>query len=184
MLAVLGPSSLAILVLAGCPADRKTSPSTGSATLAAPTVPDALRAPAGETVRSKTAAQGVQIYECQRAAEAFAWKLTGPEAELLDEAGKHAGRHYAGPTWEAADGSKVVGEVKERADAPTPDAVQWLLLKAKSNEGQGTFGKVTSIQRVNTVGGKAPATGCDAKSVGTSVRIPYQATYYFYGTGG
>jgi hypothetical protein len=182
LFAALSRAGLALL-LAGCPSDRKASPSTASsAKITLPNVPDSLRAPAGETVTAKAAAQGVQIYECQKAADTVAWKLTAPEAELTDDAGKPAGRHYAGPTWEAADGSKVVGEVKARVDSPSPDAVQWLLLKAKSNEGQGTFGKVTSIQRVNTVGGRPPVTGCDLKSLGTSVRIPYQATYYFYTT--
>jgi hypothetical protein len=181
--------TMAALLLGGCTADRKTSPSssapattTAPTALAAPVVPDKLRASATEIVTTKTAAQGVQIYECQKTGDAIAWKLTGPDAELLDEAGKHAGRHYVGPTWEANDGSKVVGELKERVDAPSPDAVQWLLLKAKSTEGQGTFAKVTSIQRVNTVGGKAPAAGCDAQNIGKSVRVPYQATYYFYAT--
>ena len=70
------------------------------------------------------------------------------------------GRHYAGPHWEALDGSKIAGTVKERADAPLADAIPWLLLTAKSVGPEGSFSKVTSIQRVNTVGGVAPTTGC------------------------
>jgi hypothetical protein len=42
------------------------------------------------------------------------------------------------------------------------------------------FGSVTFIQRVNTVGGSAPATGCDATAQGTQLRVPYTASYLFF----
>jgi hypothetical protein len=156
------------------------SPAPG-ATLRPPEVPDALRVPAGETLVVKAAAQGSQVYECQAGEDAgFTWKLVGPDAELTDEAGARIGKHYAGPTWEALDGSKVVGVLQKKADAPASGAIPWLLLGAKSTEGTGKFARVTSIQRVDTVGGVAPASGCDASKVGTKQSAPYRATYYFY----
>jgi uncharacterized protein DUF3455 len=176
---------------AACAADHTHSPvppvAAGTpAKLTPPAVPDNLKTPEGEAVATRAAAKGVQIYECQASANspgAYAWKLTGPDAELMDEAGQRVGRHYAGPTWEAADGSKVTGELAQKADAPDGQGVPWLLLKAKSNEGSGAFGKVTSIQRVDTVGGKAPPGGCEARTAGTKERVPYRATYYFYAGG-
>jgi hypothetical protein len=39
----------------------------------------------------------------------FAWTLLAPEAFLFDRAGRKIGSHYAGPTWETFDGSKVGG---------------------------------------------------------------------------
>lgn len=33
---------------------------------------------------------------------------------------------------------------------------------------------------LNTAGGEAPATGCDATTVDTETRVPYSADYYFY----
>jgi hypothetical protein len=39
---------------------------------------------------------------------------------------------------------------------------------------------VTSIQRVRTAGGAAPAAGCDAARVGEEVRVAFSAEYYFY----
>ncbi len=39
---------------------------------------------------------------------------------------------------------------------------------------------VTYVQRLDTTGGLAPATGCDASHVGDTARIDYTATYYFY----
>jgi hypothetical protein len=138
----------------------------------APAVPDALKAPAGEVVVVKALAKGAQVYECKD----DKWVLSGPEAELTDESGAHIGRHSAGPTWELADGSKVVGELVQKADAPDAQAIPWLLLRAKSTEGKGTLTRVTSIQRVDTVGGKAPAS-CGGQP---KLSVPYSATYYFY----
>ena len=39
---------------------------------------------------------------------------------------------------------------------------------------------VSYVQRLNTAGGKAPATGCDATTVGTETRAGYTADYYFF----
>jgi hypothetical protein len=128
-------------------------------------------------------ANGVQIYECAagKADPArFEWIFKAPEAELADASGTSIGKHYAGPTWESVDGSKVVGEVKARDDGPDGSAIPWLLLSAKSTEGKGVFGKTQTIQRVNTVGGKAPVAGCGSAEAGKVVRTPYRATYYFY----
>jgi len=125
---------------------------------------------------------GVQIYSCQPTATpaAFAWNLTAPEAVLRYDGGKLLGRHYAGPTWSANDGSAVVGEVVARVDATNDAAVPWLLLRAKSTSGSGVFSGIEFIQRLHTAGGKAPVTGCDAAYLGTTVRVDYSADYYFY----
>jgi hypothetical protein len=55
-----------------------------------------------------------------------------------------------------------------------------LLLQAKTHEGNGIFSRVNIIQRLETVGGKPPAEGCDQSSSGKEVRVPYTAVYYFY----
>jgi hypothetical protein len=149
--------------------------------LAPPTVPETIKTGEGDVLTAKLSAKGTQNYECQAGEKAsFAWKLVGPEADLTDDTGKSVGHHYTGPTWESIDGSKVVGEVKARADAPGGKGVPWLLLKPKSVSGAGVFGKVTAVQRVDTEGGLAPAAGCDAQHTGAKQNIPYRATYYFY----
>ena len=128
-------------------------------------------------------AKGVQIYEC-RASTAqpgtYEWAFVAPDAALFDGRGDRIGQHYAGPHWESTDGSKVVAVVKERADAPAPGAIPWLLLTAKSVGPEGSFSKVTSIVRANTVGGVAPRSGCAQAAAGTSARVDYTADYYFY----
>src|SRR5438552_3895154 len=91
-------------------------------------VPDNLKPSAGESMLSVVAARGVQIYECRakkEAANATEGAFVAPEAELLDSQGKVVGKHYAGPHWEAADGSKIVGAVKARADAPQAGPIPW-----------------------------------------------------------
>ena len=106
--------------------------------------------------------------------------MTKPSISLQELRRRYTiGKHYAGPHWESADGSKVAGTLKERADAPRADAIPWLLLVTNSVGPQGSFTKITSIQRVNTVGGVAPKTTCSQSTVGTIARIPYRADYYF-----
>jgi hypothetical protein len=148
-----------------------------------PEVPENLRPPIAEKLSLEAQAKGVQIYECKAAANdpaRFEWVFKAPEAELSDSAGKKIGKHYAGPTWESVDGSKVAGAVKAQDKGPDPTAIAWLLLTAKSTSGNGVFSQVTSIQRLKTAGGKAPAGGCTQAEAGKEIRVPYTATYYFY----
>lgn len=144
-------------------------------------IPAALQPPSGSVLKIKLAARGVQIYQCQ----GTQWKLQGPDATLFDSSGRQRARHYAGPTWEADDGSKVIGEPVAHDDGPDPLAVAWLLLKAKTHSGDGLFGDVNSIQRLHTSGGKAPAATCGADNAEQTERVVYSADYYFYteGTG-
>jgi len=145
-------------------------------------VPDNLKPGANESLAMIVPAKGVQIYECRARKDqvGYEWAFVAPEADLFDTRGNRIGRHYAGPHWEAADGSKVVGAVKERADATVPDAIPWLLLTAKAVGSQGSFSSVASIQRVNTVGGVAPKAGCSQAEAGRAARIHYTADYYFF----
>jgi hypothetical protein len=163
---------VAVLAIAAC-ADKSV--------IVAPDVPAALRPPAGQVVYLEALATGVQIYECSRKGDAaFEWAFRAPEAALADRSGKSIGKHYAGPTWESTDGSTVVGQVAARDPGPTPSAIPWLLLSAKSNTGSGTFSAAKSIQRVATTGGIAPASSCSAANLGEAARVPYTASYYFY----
>jgi Protein of unknown function (DUF3455) len=146
-------------------------------------IPEALRPPAGQVLALEARATGVQIYECKAAKDdpsQFSWTLKAPEANLKDPSGKPVGKHYAGPTWEASDGSKVMGELVTKQDAPAAGAIPWLLLRAKSTSGNGKFSAIASIQRLQTKGGTAPASGCDSSQSGKESRVPYTAVYRFY----
>jgi hypothetical protein len=152
------------------------------ATPAAP-VPDQIRPDAAQSAFTTLAARGVQIYECRAKKDnpgAAEWVFVAPEAQLYDANGKLVGKHYAGPHWESLDGSKVVGSVKGRANAPQAGAIPWLLLATTSDGPSGEFAKVTSIQRVSTMGGLAPAEGCSTASLGKTARVGYSADYVLF----
>jgi len=171
-MAALAAASVA--ALSGCAAPD-TAP--------APAIPARLVVPATQELSLKTKAVGVQIYECaadRDDATHFEWVFRAPEATLLDAKGNRVGVHYAGPTWEANDGSKVLGEMKARDDGPDATAIPWLLLAAKSATGKGPLARTTSVQRILTVGGKAPGDGCGPAQAGREIRVPYEAAYYFY----
>ena len=147
---------------------------------AAEPVPGPL-VPAGETPRLQLAARGVQIYECRRVDGVQpAWLFIGPEAKLFDDRGQLAGRHAAGPSWQADDGSRIVGTVVAKIVPRDDDSVPWLLLHTRSTGGSGRFAGVTSVQRIHTSGGTTPARRCDDTSLGRVERVPYTADYVFF----
>jgi len=146
-------------------------------------VPENLKVPGQNVMLLEAYATGVQIYVCSATAgdpNAYAWTLKAPEAELRNEDGEKIGKHYAGPSWEGNDGSKVMGEAIESAKAPDASAIPWLLLRAKAHDGAGAFSTVTYVQRLETVGGAAPTDGCDQSAVNAERRVDYTATYAFY----
>jgi hypothetical protein len=136
---------------------------------------DSLDVSATNQVSSHVYASGVQIYQWS----GTNWVFIAPEAALFADSCYfgQVGIHYAGPTWAANDGSKVVGT---RLKGCTPDrgAIPWLLLGATPMSDYGRFSRLTSIQRVNTIGGTAPAE--PGAFVGDEARVPYTAEYYFY----
>jgi hypothetical protein len=169
------PVVLAAVVAAGLIGACSTTPPS-------PPIPDALQAPAGERLLEVVAARGVQIYECRAKAgvPGNEWAFVAPEAELLDAQGRQVGKHYAGPHWEAADGSRIKGSVKAKADAPQAGAIPWLLLTTLTAGPAGRYAGVTSIQRVRTVGGVVPAAACAADELGHQVKVPYTADYRLF----
>lgn len=148
-----------------------------------PDVPETLRPPVGQELVVALHADGFQVYDCAAAAQGgYEWKFRAPDATLRDVSGQPMGSHYAGPTWRAPDGSTVVAEVRSKAPAKDPANIPLLLLAAKSHgDGDGLFSKVSSIQRLDTMGGQAPTTSCSsATDLARVARVPYSATYYFY----
>lgn len=147
---------------------------------AKPSVPESLKPPSGQRLLFQAHGDGDQIYACKATDAGSEWKLKAPDARLVGPNGT-TGRHFAGPTWEASDGSRVLGKIAATLTSPNPDSIPWLLLSATGHQGSGIMTDVVTIQRLNTKGGKAPLNGCNASHAGAEVRIPYQAEYYFYG---
>lgn len=137
--------------------------------------------PPGAQVLLQAKGEGVQIYSCRGSDGVFKWALEGPDARLLDSAGRVIGRHFAGPTWQLQDGSRVQGELM--ASEPSPDAgsVAWLLLRAKAGTGTGKLAAAGYVRRTETHGGAPDQAACRSSSdAGKQVRVPYSATYTFY----
>ena len=140
-----------------------------------PAIPDNLKPPAGARIVLDAQAAGDQVYSCDGAN----WVLSRPDAKLFDDSGKQIGSHFAGPTWEYSDGSRVIGKMTASATLDS-DSIPWLLLEARDHQGDGLMTQVTSIQRLSTSGGKAPASGCDGAHKGQETRSHYTAIYVFY----
>jgi hypothetical protein len=138
-------------------------------------LPDAIAA-LGESVVLSVHAEGAQVYECKAASDGkLAWAFREPIATLLLD-GKTVGRHYAGPNWEHSDGSAVVGKVAGSAPGATANDIAWLKLAVISQRGSGVLTGVTTVQRINTRGGKLDG-ACDRAGAFTSA--PYSAEYVF-----
>ncbi len=137
--------------------------------------PDAVAAP-GETIVLSVHAEGAQVYECKAGADGKpAWAFREPIATLIVD-GKTIGRHYAGPNWEHSDGSAVVGKSIGNAPGATASDIPWLKLEVTSRRGSGVLTGVTTVQRINTQGGKLEG-ACD--KVGSFKSAPYAAEYVF-----
>jgi len=100
----------------------------------------------------------------------------------MDGQGNKVGRHFAGPTWEHKDGSLVTAKLVARVDSPDAAAIPWLLLSVTGHSGEGTLSQVTTIQRLNTVGGQPPKE-CSEAELNKEARSHYAAEYFFYSSG-
>jgi len=142
---------------------------------AADPLPDALAAPG--TVPVLTAhAEGEQLYDCKAGADGkLAWTFREPKATLIAD-GKIVGKHYAGPSWELNDGSAVVGKAVANVPGKTANDIAWLKLEVTTHRGSGVLADVTTVQRINTVGGQI--TG-PCERAGDGRAMPYTADYIF-----
>jgi len=142
---------------------------------AAETLPGAIAAPGEATILS-VHAEGAQVYECKAGTDGkLAWAFREPIATLLVD-GKTVGRHYAGPNWEHSDGSAVTGKVAGNAPGTATDDIPWLKLDVVAQRGSGVLTGATTVQRINTKGGKLDG-ACD--KAGSFRSMPYSADYVF-----
>jgi hypothetical protein len=140
----------------------------------AQTAKESIDVPPHSRLLLRAVGSGDQIYGCVNGN----WALKAPDAKLLNEEGSVIGRHFAGPTWQLKDGSRIKGKVVAKQVAPDATAVPWLLLESVG--GTGRLEAVRFIQRTETHGGNAPDGSCSQSAVR---RVPYTATYSFYEAG-
>lgn len=161
---LLKPAPLAALLLSG-----------SFASAVAQSLPDAIAAPE-EAVVLTLHAEGAQVYDCKAdAGGKLGWSFREPIATLMAD-GKTVGRHYAGPNWEHVDGSAVVGKAAGNAPGATANDIPWLKLAVVSQRGSGVLTGITTVQRINTQGGKLDG-ACD--KAGLTHSAPYSADYVF-----
>jgi hypothetical protein len=158
-------------------------PQVAAAAPSEPDVPSAVQVPDGNKMFLVGHAVGVQIYSCNAMSSGYSWAFVAPRANLYDDNGKLVVTHFAGPRWQAKDGSHVDGRVEDRVTVD-PTAIPWLLLSAAATT-PGPDGDrlvtTTYIQRISTTGGLAPAAAdCNADTAGTTEEVPYTADYYFW----
>ncbi len=167
-----------------------------------PSVPEGLEVSSSHRLFFVGHAIGTQNYLClpsSTAESGVAWTLFGPQATLFGDRSQQVATHFLSPnpdqdgaaraTWLHSDDSSAVWAKKLREssdpDFVDPDAIAWLLLEVVGTEkGPGGGRKLVEtsyLQRINTVGGRAPETGCAGpENVGDGVLVPYEADYLFY----
>ena len=177
----LAPRSLLAALLAGLLGACASTPPAAEA-FVAPIAPAALAPADNERATFAWHAIGSQIYECKPSDKGgFAWVFVAPEANLYNQKDEKVGTHGAGPFWAALDGSQTLGTVKAKANGTRANDIPLLLLSAKSNGVAGKMARVTSVQRLNTDAGAAPAKGCaEAADAGKRVKEGYTADYVFF----
>ena len=187
------------LILAAAIAIPRPARAERSEPIVPPAVPDGLElSPQEYTPFLVAHAVGTQGYVCVKVGTAYSWVPYGPQATLFNESGEQVLTHFLSPrpydqllnaTWQhSRDSSAVWAQVLKPSDDPNfvaPDAIPWLLLEATVVADGPTGGdkmvKTRRIQRVNTVQGKAPTTGCAVQAnIGKRALVPYEADYFFY----
>jgi hypothetical protein len=183
--------ALAAALTATVPANADVTP---------PPVPQNIRVPAGNRAYLVGRAFGTQNYVCLPSANSptgFGWILFGPQANLFDKDGEQVMTHFSSanteevdnpvrPVWQnSQDTSAVWAKMYPNGSVAVPGAIPWLLLEVIRREDGPTGGSkataTTFIQRLNTVGGVAPSTGCtQLGEVGNRQYVPYAADYFFY----
>jgi Protein of unknown function (DUF3455) len=167
-------------------------------TVTPPPVPASIQVPEGNEAFLLGRGVGTQNYACQPAGSLgrVAWTLFTPQATLFSDLGEQLTTHFSSPnpvenvvrvTWQdSRDTSRVWAQaIASLADPTASGAIPWVLLQKVGTQvgptGGDTLSNTTFIQRLNTVGGSAPPTGCDLLTdVGHKAFVPYTADYFFY----
>jgi hypothetical protein len=169
-------------------------------TVTPPAVPADLSVNSNERAFLIGHAVGSQNYVCLPAASGgYGWVLFGPQATLFDDEGGQISTHFLSgnpvegglprATWQhSRDTSRVWAALVQPSTDPAyvaPNSIPWFLLRTVGTQYGPDFGDrltgTTAIQRVNTLGGLSPATGCAlATDVGRKALVPYAADYVFY----
>ena len=172
-------------------------------TISPPIVPEGLGVEEGNEVFLLGRGVGTQNYVCAPCDPTKAncplgvlFTLFTPQATLFNDQGEQLITHFSSPnpvelgtvrvTWQDSRDTSSVWAKLVKAVMVRDDSIPWVLLNVKDTGTQaGPTGdrmtKTTFIQRVNTVGGLAPAGEClSSADLGRQAFVPYRADYFFY----
>ncbi|WP_393096784.1 CHRD domain-containing protein [Streptomyces sp. LN325] len=142
-------------------------------------LPDAIRHSALAGV-----VKGAQVYACTKQDDgSYAFTQDNVDATLHGGIQHSFAQHGpAGPPqWIAPDHSSVTGTVLNKFDNGPGNIPQLLLRAHQTGKSAGLLSKTTTVLRLNTRGGVAPAGTCNPKSHPTA-HVPYTADYLFLAT--
>jgi hypothetical protein len=152
-------------------------------------------------------ADGTQNYVCKPSGAGFAYALFTPEATLFNGHDRQLITHYFSPnpeeantdprvdgnlmiraTWQHLDTSTIWAKVHQNPTGSAivdADSIAWLLLDVVGHldgpNGGATLSQTQFVQRVNTIGGNPPKTGCSSSAdVGKEAFVHYKADYFFW----
>jgi hypothetical protein len=160
-----------------------------------PPVPPTLQVPTGNKAFREGAGIGTQDYICLLSSSGFAWTFFGPQGTLFDMRDEQIITHFLSPnpsengtprvTWQDSEDTSKIWGLTIASVTVQPDAIPWLLVQVVGAEdgptGDDKLSEVTFVQRLNTVGGVAPSSGCAASGdVGKIALVPYSSNYFFY----
>jgi Protein of unknown function (DUF3455) len=164
-----------------------------------PSTPAAIQAPADQRPYLMVHAIGTQAYMCVATTTGVAWMFTGPQATIFKDDLSQVLTHFLSPnpveggtlraTWQhSRDTSAVWARAIQTSTDPAyvaPGSIPWLLLQVVGTQDGPTGGDrmtaTTYIQRIGTLGGLAPSTGCAVPTdVNARAFVPYEADYVFY----
>lgn len=162
-----------------------------------PPVPTDIQVPEGNEAFLLGRGVGTQNYVCVPSPSIghVDWVLFTPQATLFSDLGEQLTTHFASPnpdepgivrvTWEDSRDTSTVWAQATGIAMVSPTAIPWVRLqvvgRAVGPTGGNTLFETTFIQRVNTVGGVAPPTGCNLPTdLGHKAFVPYTADYFFF----
>ena len=152
-------------------------------------IPDAIKLPdnlpGGNSRVFTFFADGVQKYKAQEVPNSnpttYQWVFVAPAADLFDATNNKVGDHSQGPNWQLSSLDSMFGQSynpPRTAASSDANSIDWLLLMPKTGKPPiGAFADVDYVQRVDTKGGKAPATAPTNEN--QTVDVPYTAIYRF-----
>ena len=137
-----------------------------------------IKVPSDREPALQLAAQGAQIFRCEKRDGSFVWTFRQQDAQLLDASGKVVGRHGASFSFEHSDGSRLTATIVSYDEAPNSADLRWVLMTTRSF-GKGAFDGITHVQRIKTRGGMPPEK-CDAAQANQLLRVDFSADFVFY----